>query len=299
MERFIYNTNHIKEQFIKRYGHYKHQVDIIFNRLINTLETRTPKDWRFTESPTSRFFIIDLETSAKFLGLSYRHGKLTPAIVKQIEENCHQPDILYRRLGSFVKDYIEEVNMSNLPIVHVIKTVYGKKNAEIGEEKRLFKEVQQNLFHIIPVKAKKIASRPNAVIKEDGSLWVRQYLNWIGMEKGSKEYYLFQPLTSSGIDKNQYSICQFTENGDIRMFPVKQISCDMPSVAEIKADIFEENNVSSNIRAENYWHVPTFLDRRFIDLEFQARKNELKKPEDIVQYHFIKIIIKSARERMY
>jgi hypothetical protein len=299
MQRFIYNTHHIKEQFIHRYRHYKDQVDIIFNRLINTLENNTPGDWRFTESPSSRFFIIDLETSAKFLGLSYRHGEQTPNIVKQIEDNCHQPEILYRQLDSFVKRYIDEVKMPNLPVVHVIKTVYGKKNAEIGEEKRLFKEVQQNLFHIIPLKAKKIASRPNALIKEDGSLWVRQYLNWIGMEKGSKEYYLFQPLTSSGIDKNQFSICQFTENGDIKMFPVKKMSCDMPSVSDIKSEIFEANGVSNNIRAENYWHVPTYLDRRYIDLDFQARKKALNQTKDIVQYHFIKQIIEDARKRIY
>ena len=298
MQQYIYNTHHIKEQFIRRFVHYKDQVDVIYHRMVSTLETHTPVDWRFTESPTSRFFIVDLETSAKFLGLSYRHGKQTPDIVKQIEENCHQSDMLYRKLNAFVQSYIQEVNTPDLPIVHVIKTVYGKKNADIGEEKRLFKEMQQNLFHIIPVQAKKFASRPNAVIKEDGSLWVRQHLNWISMEAGSKEYYLFQPLTSSGIDKNQFSICQYTENGDIKMFPAKKVICDIPALSDIKAEIFAENEISANIRAENYWHVPTYLDRRYIDLSYKGRKKALNAKE-IVQYYFIKEIIEKARGRIY
>ncbi|MBI5603080.1 MAG: hypothetical protein HY879_06970 [Deltaproteobacteria bacterium] len=39
----------------------------ILNRMINTLKAQAPDDWRFSVSPSARFFVVDMVTKVKFL----------------------------------------------------------------------------------------------------------------------------------------------------------------------------------------------------------------------------------------
>jgi hypothetical protein len=315
VNRIQLHQTHIKDQFISRFKAHRDQADRIIDRLRGTLEDSTPDDWRFTVSPTSRFFIIDAETGAKFLGLSYRLGTETPAILDDIQSHVETPEVLFSRLSGYVDRYVQEVMDPNLPIIHEIRTVYGKKKAEIGEEKRLYERGRETLYHVIPPAAKKIAARPNAVLTPDETLWVRQELNWISMAPGSREFYFFNPLAPAGVDKRRCAIFSYTDNGDLKLVGERRVEGECAQAAQVKDWILKsseagvENAGVGRIRSESYWHVPTCLDRRFIDLEFINRYARLPQKAartgiritaaEILELFFLKQIIEGAKQRLY
>lgn len=310
------NNPHVTEQFEKRFKKFRDQAGQVIENLRQVLEESTPKDWRFTESPSSRFFIVHEESGAKFFGMSYRCGEAGKALVEEIQKNASAPPSLFSSMERFVQMYIEEILRPDLPVHHEIRTVYGKKGGEIGEEKQLYEQTRRTLYHTLPLVGKKIAARPNAVLGADGYIWVRQYMNWVSMTPGSREYYLFHPLTQKGPDRNQSVIFSYTENGDIKRLPsqVRNPAEYIPGCASrTREEIFtqaeaEGMKTEKGLRTESYWRIPTLTDRRLIDLDFKDRyarggkSGQLEDPmsaQEIVELYFLREIVEKAKAKLY
>jgi len=313
MIRFEVNQHHIRERFAQRYDAYRDRSEEIIDRVLNTLRENTPDDWRFTESPTSRFFVMEEETNAKFMGMSYRESPRSRQIVKDIHDNTDNFKYLFDNLKRFVKEYISDVLDPNLPIVHQIRTVYPEKKANIAEEKHLAEAARSAITtHVIPVASKKIASRPNIVVTGDSVLWVRQYMNWLSMKPRSREYYLFHPLKRDGIERNRCAIFVYSESGKLEMLPEERTEKQFPDLRKTKDHIFscaKNHRPEPGLRSENYWKVPTYLDRRFIDLDFKERHlhsvddaffwKRQNISSDLLELYFIIKIREKARKRLY
>ncbi len=95
MKRFKVNQPHVKEQFELRNKQFAARSDEIIARVTDTLEKNTPTDWRFTESPHSRFFIVEELTDAKFMGLNYRDGPEGRRIVETVQNNTRNLEYLF------------------------------------------------------------------------------------------------------------------------------------------------------------------------------------------------------------
>jgi hypothetical protein len=314
MKRFEINRKHIKERLEDRYKNCAGRADEIINKVETILEKNTPHDWRFTESPSSRFFIIEEETGAKFMGMSYRSGAESHKIIREIQKNVNNLKILFHNLNSYVDSYIVEVLNPNLPLAHEIRTVYPRKKGDMAEEKRLFETTRTAVTHIIPLASRKIASRPNAIVDTHNTLWVRQYMNWVSMKPGSKEYYLFHPLTKEGLIRNRCALFSYSENGDVKKLPEHQIKGQFPAICALKADIVsqaqnENMKIEPDIRSESYWRVPTYLDRRLIDLDFKERYSSLSdkglsesekiSSSELVELYFLRRIVERVQQKLY
>lgn len=98
MNRFEIDHWHVKCQFELRYRVFADRADEIINRVMGALSENTPDDWRFTESPSSRFFIIEETSCAKFMGLSYRDGPECRRIVSHVIANTGNLKYLFNHL---------------------------------------------------------------------------------------------------------------------------------------------------------------------------------------------------------
>lgn len=261
---FEISTCHILERLEQRFPQIAEKEKFLAG-VTDCLVENTPPDWRFTESPSSRFFIVEETTGAKFMGLTYRNSDELSEILERIQSGSSDFPRVMRKVGQYADTYQQEVLRPDLPLLHNIRTVYGKqeKSGTIGEEKRLFEKAREELPHVIPIRARKIAARPNAVITEDRRLWVRQYLNWMSVRPNSPECYLFQPLERTGVHKSCLRIGSYNENGQLKLSPVNNLGCQIrcADLSQIK------DSVTSSMRSENYWKVPTNLDRRLLDLQ--------------------------------
>ncbi len=296
---FIFRKEHIKEQFEVRYKKFKNQFDLIFERVHQSLRQHTPIDWRFTESPTSRFFILEEESEAKFLGMTYRKSQRGEELLDEIQQNLRDNlDEIWVRMKEYVDRYITEILDPNLEITHDIRTVYGKGlAAHISEEKRLHQRAHQIVSHVVPLVSKKIAARPNAVVLRDGSLWVRQYLNWVSFSQNSKEYYHLQQLTRDGVLKNTYCISSYTQNG---RFQILHKSIGDRKVRSDDISCLWKEQADTGIRTENYWKLPTVIDVRLIDLDFKeryAQKGVKIAGEELIELYFLRKLTTLARRK--
>lgn len=70
--RLEIEEKHIKSRIIERYGYNEEKAEEIVKRIKDAILKNVPDDWRFTESPTARFFVIDEDSGVKILGLTYR-----------------------------------------------------------------------------------------------------------------------------------------------------------------------------------------------------------------------------------
>lgn len=125
---------------------------------------------------------------------------------------------------------------------------------------------------MVPLASRRIGSRPNAIVDADGGLWVRQYMNWTGVEPGTREFYLFQPLTAAGVNKSSFRLYSYTENGDLNA--VADCRCDCNGDCASLGEIHRALRGVSCIRTDSYWKIPTNLDRRYIDLKFRSEHGD-------------------------
>lgn len=196
--------------------------------------------------------------------------------------------------------------------------------AHIGEEAKIFETARDGLSHTIPISSHKIAARPNAVVAENGELWVRQYLDWMSMAPNSKEYFFFQPLTAGGVDKCRFAIFAYFNDGQLARVGGEAFECEGSSDVLRKARrLIEQNECNkgesagekspgSRFRSGNYWKVPTYLDRRLMDLDFMERytrkdpdksgiveKELLITPAEALELTFLREIVERARPRLH
>jgi len=297
MAYIIVNENHIINQIVQRYKLEIEYAKSILKEIVATLKQQAPDDWRFTISPSARFFVVHLPSQVKILGFSYKEAGAD--IVRAIQKSIKNNTIHNINLDRFVNMYLEALNNSNLKIIHHLRTAYPKEKGEIGEEKRIISSLKRELSHIILFQEKKFSSRPNALIIK-GQLWVRQQYNWIDMRNYNKEYFLFKQLTPKGIDETKRKIFLYTINGDVKE------EADLPGCRHsfnCFLTISKPEN-SGNFRTDSYWSLPTYIDRRLLDLEFREREAEraeegLLKKDEIVELYILRNLIERLRQKIY
>jgi len=312
--QFEFEIDHVLERLQQRYPGQETQEDILV-RVKQSLIKHTPDGWRFTESATSRFFIIDEASCAKFMGMTIRDSLKIRGTVDFIQTNLKNTAIVLREMDNNIKIYHDEILNPNLHITHYILTVYPKgSKGDISEERDMFEKSRDAVGHVVPIASRKLGSRPNAIVTSDGALWVRQYMNWMDLSSSShKEYYLFQPLTrESGVIQNRFRIYTYNENGVLQSLSdlEKSISCEekRPGIKDFMPDL----NTDA-IRSESYWKVPTYLDRRLVDLTFKERHSmkllgkhskaikddELITADELSELYYLRIIVEKVKDMLH
>uniref|UniRef100_A0A832A141 Uncharacterized protein n=1 Tax=Desulfacinum infernum TaxID=35837 RepID=A0A832A141_9BACT len=298
MANFEFNSKHIIDRLMERFRLDQTQACDVFDRVRTTLESHTPDDWRFTDSPSSRFFVVEERTRAKFFGMSYRTSSEGKKLVDTLRSRLHDPSGLARDMGTIVKDYIQEIQCPDLRVVHDMRTVYGTgPKAHIAEERVLVEQSRASVTHTVPFYARKIAARPNAAVLEDGTLWVRQYINWVGQDPNGSEYYVFQPLTKQGVDKSQFRVYAHAHNGAFQ----KVDECCVCANPDCRPN-FPTWKKPSDVRTESYWKLPTYLDMLLADLDYcerYAAKGAPFSAEDLQLLYWLRRIADAARQELY
>lgn len=297
---------HVLDRLKLRYPKMTNLEDIILH-VATSLEAYTPDDWRFTESATSRFFVIDQESGAKFMGMTIRDSHRIRDTLSFIRNNIKNSHLILTELDNQIQIYIDEIMNPNLKITHHIRTVYPRGDkSEIAEERLVFEKTRDIVGHVIPLASRKLGSRPNAIVASDGTLWVRQHMNWMDLKNGSAtEYYLFQPLTRDcGVVKGRFRIFSHDTNGNLKTHQEKTFHCDnhRPGIKD-----FRPGFTADEIRSESYWKVPTYLDRRLIDLDYKERYSRelLQNNEDaitsdeLIELYYLRKIVRIAREKLH
>lgn len=303
--RFEVNLSHILERLAQRYPD-SEKPRTIMHRVMTVLEKNTPNDWRFTESPTSRFFIFDENSGAKFMGLSFRHSKELQQILNALQhEDLNDARAIWMCLEEYAATYWQQLLRPDLKIIHDLRTVYPSRKGSIGEEMRVFEQIRQGIMHTVPIDARKISSRPNAIVTEENELWVRQYMNWLGSGSGGTEYYLFYPLTVEGIIRSRYRIWSLTDQGHLKRQFDGCVACD--ETCKIISQCKKQIRPGQDIRSESYWKVPTNLDRRWIDLDYRKRmspknaasgKGNPLNGRELSELFFLEQILEAARSKL-
>jgi hypothetical protein len=291
------DVKHILDQGMVRYGN--SDLPSMLKRVQKALEEEAPEDWRFTESPSARFFVVDYETKVKILGMSYRDfgRRMVNEIQDSIHRNCAEN--LTPRIKEFVSQYLRGLSQPDVKIIHHLRTAYPKTKGEIGEEKSIVRSIKDQLSHVIPIQEKKFSTRPNAIIMGNGELWVRQHLIWMDMTNPNKEYFLFEQLTTKGINKSQRKIFSYTVNGDVKEITIPGCPTSEP---ECFPQIKKESFMPESFKTVTYWTLPTYLDRRLMDLEFREREPEQADEgplsrDELVELHFLRKIVQEARSK--
>ena len=208
------------------------------DRIISVLKNDAPDDWRFTRSPVAKFLILDTETGFRILGRSYRD------VGKDIVERLYSPVLEIKTLNKLADEYLMYIGTPNVPIIHELKTIY-KAGQDISELKYSYRNAFRELMHIIPLDAKKIAARPNAVI-DGNELWVRQQ-ELLGSENPNQEYLFLERLTQEGIDKSLVRVYMHDENGNIEHLDGEDFAIPY------KHPLSKGHGLSSMFRSESYW----------------------------------------------
>lgn len=276
-------------------------LEEMLERVTGALATQAPEDWRFTQSPSARFFVVDLETQVKILGVSYRDWGRN--MLKQIQEAIQKDEVadLSQDIGKFIDSYVEGLYKPDRKIGHELVTAYPQKGGEIGEEKRLFAGIKERLEHAVPLQEKKLAARPNAIVVSRDELWVRQHLNWVNLQDANKEFFLFERLTPRGINKCQRKIFSYTSNGIVKEeATITVTSC--PQRASVCWLEVQKTDSWQNYRTDAYWTLPTYLDQRLIALDFRDRQPEKAEAgplsrDEVVELHFLRRLVQAARSR--
>ena len=226
-------------------------------RIMSVLEKKAPGDWRFTRSPVAKFLVYDTGTGFRILGRTYRD------VGNDLVAKLEAPTLDDQTVKRLADEYLRAIGKPNTRIVHELKTVY-KARQDISELKHTYRVARRDLPHIVPIDAKRIAARPNAII-EDSELWVRQK-ELMSIEDSGYEYLLFERLTQSGIDKSYVRVYIYDIHGNIRHDGSKDFA--MPS----KPHISPSHESPNGFHTESYWSLPTYLDACYMDLDYKRRE---------------------------
>lgn len=238
---------------------------------IEVLENQSPDDWRFTRSPVAKFIIYDQKSSFRILGRSYRNVgkdflekiKITK-FIKNSPEKEHQ-----KAIQMLAQEYLAIIQDPDAKIIHELKTIYSK-DKDIGELKNSYKSARTDLSHLIPINAKRIATRPNAIVTENNELWVRQKeLIKIPQEI---DYLFFERLTKEGLDRSYIHIYAHDFSGNIKLHQKYQTGKGPIYLFKLK--------LSEDLHTASYWSLPTYIDTIYFDLKYRAEKFPLSLTEE-------------------
>ena len=299
MDHIHCNDKHILCQATIRYNILN--AHKMLERVKKALATQAPRDWRFTQSPSARFFVVDLDTQVKILGVSYRDWgtQLVESIQKAISED--KVEDWTKGLEGLLKEYLEALTNPRLDIVHDLRTAYPPQKGEIGEEKRILAAIKGQLVHPIVLMEKKLSARPNAIVVSEQELWVRQHLNWVNPKNPNKEYFLFERLTPLGINKAQRKIFSYNANGEVKEEPGWAQGCPQHHPeCRVRQDLAVPGN--QQFRTDAYWTLPTYVDRRLMDLDFREREPDKAEEghlrrEEIVELYILRKMVEAARTK--
>jgi len=120
------------------------------------------------------------------------------------------------------------------------------------------------------------------------------------MSNPNKEYFLFEQLTHKGINKSRRKIFSYGINGDIK--EVCNLKGCPNNYEECLPEIKKDGYLSNSFKTESCWTLPTFLDRRLLDLDFREREPE--KAEDgplnrneIAELYLLRKIVGEAQKK--
>jgi len=260
------------------------------DNFIKVIEDQSPDDWRFTRSPVAKFLIYDQKSGFRILGRTYRkigHDFLENLKIAKLNINTAEKD--HQKIAQkLAEEYLKIIQDPNAEIVHDLKTIYDQKMG-IGELKHFYKSARIDLSHLIPINAKKIATRPNAIITEKNELWVRQKeLIKIPQEI---DYLFFERLTREGIDKSSIHIYTHDTQGNIKLYDKYQI---------YKEPIIVTKKVSlKGFRTASYWSLPTYIDAVYLDLKYRSEKSpiSLTKEDSLLKFR-IEFIINYLKSKL-
>jgi len=256
----------------------------------DTAAGQAPDDWRFTRHPCAHFFISMLlqpvevnrwQKQVKFLGGTYRHTQRGAKLVRRLERlaECGTAPHAQARdtLTDIASRYLEDLADAEATVVHELKTVY-KATTALGQEVAGHLEEYRGERHTGLLQAlrahRRLATRPNALVFRPApeaawELWVRQGEPYLAVDrKGAgrapdETYAVFCRLTPAGIDPKQSALWAFDADG--RALAAGQFA----SVATLAAPA--ACRPPAGYRTENYWTLPTALDRLAFDLDYECR----------------------------
>ena len=257
---------------------------------IEVLENQSPDDWRFTRSPVAKFIIYDQKSSFRILGRTYRDvGKDFLEKLKILKFIKNSPEKEHQEaIRILAQEYLAIIQGPDAKIIHELKTIYSK-DKDIGELKNSYKSARIDLSHLIPINARRIATRPNAIVTENNELWVRQKeLIKIPQEI---DYLFFERLTKEGIDKSYVYIYSHDFSGNIKLHQKYQTG---------KGPIYLfKSKLSEDLHTASYWSLPTYIDTIYLDLKYRAEKYPLSLTEEESLLKFrIELIINYLKKEM-
>jgi hypothetical protein len=262
---------------MNRFGCTEEDAKKYIKNFIKVLEEQSPDDWRFTRSPVAKFLIFDQESGFHILGRTYREAGID-FLKKLSKTKLDKKNIDEDEKGNTVKDlaneYLTIIQTPNARIMHELKTIY-KKDMDIGELKHYYKLARKDLPHLIPVNAKKVAARPNAIVTKDSELWVRQK-ELIKIPQ-QIDYLFFERLTEKGIDKSNVRIYSHDNNCKI-VFVEEYTAC--------KESMTFDYQKKEKMHTSSYWSLPTYVDAVYIDLKYKSEKSpfSLTKEEALIKF---------------
>jgi len=267
----------------------KDSNDYIDN-FIKVLKEQSPDDWRFTKSPVAKFLFYDQKSGFRILGRTYRRvGHDFLENLKMIKMNNNTPQKDHQKVTQKLAErYLKIIQNPNAEIIHELKTIYDQK-MDIGELKHFYKSARIDLSHLIPINAKRIATRPNAIVTEKNELWVRQKeLIKIPQEI---DYLFFERLTKEGIDKSSVHIYTHDTQGNITLYDKYQV---------YKEEIIVTKKVSlKGFRTASYWSLPAYIDAIYLDLKYKSEKSPISLTEEELLLKFrIELIINFLKMEM-
>jgi len=252
-------------------------------RIKKVLEENAPEDWRFTRNPVAKFLICDLETDFRIVGRTYRN--VGEEIINELKATNLKKD----KVKELTTKYLELIEKPDPAICHELKTIY-RRDQDISELKTSYRAARKDLPQVIPLDAKRIATRPNAIIIKEGELWARQE-ELLSLGDRSLEYLLFEKLTPSGIDKSSIRVYTHDSQGNIRLERMEKRSA---------TPLFlKRHDLPSHFRTASYWSLPTYVDAEYLDLKYKEEHypTELTSDESFLIFR-IELINKEVRRHL-
>lgn len=265
MARLVVDTGkrHLIERACQRRGLSRERADEAIQKLGQVVSEQAPDDWRFTTSPVAKF-IIAYEPEGpdcRFIGRTYRDrdGRGSALVQRLKAKTVSEPELKAMR-----DEYRSLLEDPDCDIFHELKTCYEPKQ-DLSDEKEFFENVKLLVPHVIPMQAKQVAQRPNAIVDKE-KLWVRQgeFANLADTTSGNRwDRLLFFRLTKNGIDPSRQRLYKIDCQATLRLEQEQEYENAVP-VPRLRP--------AGALRSQGYWMVPTYVDAVFIDLVYARGK---------------------------